>query len=548
MSDELVREYERVIDTGYKTLPVFARPLPEAAYGVMAAFDSHILTERVVRRNGGTDSLTLGQALLFKVLGEGFSWAMRWLLRGNYHIDAQPAADEKLIAEAAALVEYGYKYHRATMLYSGYSQGRMDATVDPAKRLVRFSHKPSVLAPDHTWAYADEVTNQEARKTPQWKKQRDKLQAAAAPAFVQVGHNLVDGRIVLDDVGQLRDERVAQYVNWVTSYRRLFPMDVDLQGFKIRDFDAYWRALYTWSICTTQIYGAYCDRNGVPQERCMPTQVVPVEQFLDSMATLSGLPRDVVGRITDRLTADNRTKKLDMYLQPLLRGDTSVAWSVRSVLLSLPQRNLLKLMARTKAHKELADQIIGDREEPMLAELRQWLEAKGWATAVNQKLLGTEDAEVDLLGCHWKYPTEILVVEAKALLQADEPNEMRSATEEMQHAQEQAERIIRLLREMPTAARKAQFPFVEWDKITRWHGAVITPEGEPGFSFDHSKTPGCSFQTLRRRLTADEWQSPSRLWTAMVNRKWQSEIRGGRVEYDSMELAGIAFEEPVILY
>jgi hypothetical protein len=34
----------------------------------------------------------------------------------------------------------------------------------------------------------------------------------------------------------------------------------------------------------------------------------------------------------------------------------------------------------------------------------------------------------------------------------------------------------------------------------------------------------------------------------MVERKWQAEVRGGRVEYEQFELAGITFEDPILLY
>jgi hypothetical protein len=237
-----------------------------------------------------------------------------------------------------------------------------------------------------------------------------------------------------------------------------------------------------------------------------------------------------------------------MYLQLLLCGEKTVAWSVRAIQLSVSQRNLLNLMARTPGHKVLADQVIGSREGLLLAELQRWLEAKGWSAVTNKKVLGTEDGEVDLLGWNWTYPSEILIVEAKALLQADEPNELRSATLEMKHAQKQVERLTRLLQEMPPAVRRAQFPFVEWEKVTRWYGVVITPEGESGLDFDHSRIPACSFMTLRRRLSPAEWRSPSRVWTAMVNRQWQAELREGRFEYVSMELAGVTFEEQVIVY
>ncbi len=252
--------------------------------------------------------------------------------------------------------------------------------------------------------------------------------------------------------------------------------------------------------------------------------------------------------ILGRLKADLRTDKLDMYLQPLLCGEEWVAWSVRGVQMSVPQRNLLKLMARTPAHKPMADAIIGARERTLLAEIATWLKGKGWTTITNRGLPSPEDGEVDLVGWNWSYPSEVLIIEAKAILQADDPNEVRSATREMQHAQEQLGRIIRLLSGMPQAARESHFPIVEWGKVTHWYGVVITPESEPGLQYDHSTFPACSFVGLRQRLSTKEWRSPSRLWNAMVLREWQAEIRAGRVEYKPFELAGITFEDPIILY
>ena len=110
----------------------------------------------------------------------------------------------------------------------------------------------------------------------------------------------------------------------------------------------------------------------------MPTQVVRSGEFIRSMATLSGLPAVTVESILGRLKVDHRTNKLDMYLQPLLCGGEWVAWSVRGVQMSVSQRNLLKLMARTPAHKLMADAIIGGRERTLLADIATWLKGKKW--------------------------------------------------------------------------------------------------------------------------------------------------------------------------
>jgi len=548
MTDATVREYERVIDTGYRSLAVFGLPLEEAAYGVMAAFDSHILSEWMVRERAENGSLSLGQAQLFKFMGEGFILAMRWLLGRREAVDVRPSPRTGLLETGNELIDYGSRYFRASILYSGYSQGKMAAVVFPEARRVRFAHKKDSVAEHATWGFAEEASHEMSRNTPERRRLSQSLQARAAEVFRQTPHRLEDGRIVLSDVTALSDDRVRRWLDFAWVRQRAFPADTDVGGFNVGEFDAFWRALYAWSVCVTSIYSDSCGRRRIAQEQSMPTQVVRRGEFIRSMAALSGLPAVTVESILGRLKVDHRTNKLDMYLQPLLCGGEWVAWSVRGVQMSVSQRNLLKLMARTPAHKLMADAIIGGRERTLLAEIATWLKGKKWTVITNRKLPGLEDGEVDLIGWNWSYPTEILIIEAKALLQADDPNEVRSATREMQHAQEQLGRIIRILSGLPRTVRESHFPFVEWGKVTHWYGIVITPEGEPGLEYDHSTFPACSFVGLRQRLSAKEWRSPSRLLSAMVERKWQAEVRAGRVEYEQFELAGITFEDPILRY
>jgi len=210
------------------------------------------------------------------------------------------------------------------------------------------------------------------------------------------------------------------------------------------------------------------------------------------------------------------------------------------------QRNLLKLMARTPAEKSLADQIIGKREQQLLEQLQTILERKGWFVAVNKKVSGNEEVEIDLLAVNWRYPQEVLIAETKAFLQVDDVNEIKSATLEMQHAQEQVGRIVRTLAAMPLDERKCLFPFVEWDKVERWFGVIVTPETEPSINFDHSKVPAASLLTLRNRLRAKEWAGPCRIWQAMVQRQWQSFLHDAEYGSEEVMLAGITYELPLI--
>src|SRR5207253_3010182 len=100
MLDAIVREYERIIDNGYRALPIFEYALPTAAYSVLAAFDCHILTEKMVKERSNSSSLSLAQFQIFKCLGEGFILAMRWLLGSRDSVDVEPAPSKNLVEVA----------------------------------------------------------------------------------------------------------------------------------------------------------------------------------------------------------------------------------------------------------------------------------------------------------------------------------------------------------------------------------------------------------------------------------------------------------------
>ncbi|HEX3146803.1 MAG TPA: hypothetical protein VHR66_01805 [Gemmataceae bacterium] len=548
MSDELVRTYEQIIDTGFQSLPIFTLPVEDAAYGVLHAFDSHIMTEWAVRQHSEDGSFSLAQAQLFKFLGEGLILAMRWLLGDRDRVDVRPTASIRQAELGNELIQYGADYFRASMLYSAYSQGRMDAVVQPDERRVRFSYKPEAVHPQGTWGYAEEASREMLKNTPARRKQIQRLQSEAAAVFRSVPHRLQDGRVVLEDVSPLLDERVRRAVGPGLIRRRILPPTSDLGGFLAGQFDAFWQALFTWSVCATEIYHYSCEHLSVPQEEAMPTQVVSRDDFVRSMAALSGLSFPTVEAILCRLTFDRRTGKPDMYLQPFVCGPSQVAWSVRAVQLSVAQRNLLKLMARTPSHKALADNLVGGRERNIVDALAKRLDGKGWTIARFRCFPGQEDGEVDLVGWNWTYPTEVLVVEVKSTLQADEPNEVRSATREMKHAQDQLDRTLRVVSALPETIRKKWLPSIDWSKVVRWYGVVVTPESEPGLDFDHSRFPACSLASLQARLTDNDWRSPSKVWGAMVSRSWQADIRAGRTEFEPFDLAGITFEDPIIVY
>ena len=96
MSDktlDAVRTFEQVIDQGYRSLPLFARPLEGAAYGLLAAYDSYIVSQMEVKWALQGAPFAVGHAQAFKGLAEGFVNAMGWLLAGHESLDVHPEAN-----------------------------------------------------------------------------------------------------------------------------------------------------------------------------------------------------------------------------------------------------------------------------------------------------------------------------------------------------------------------------------------------------------------------------------------------------------------------
>src|SRR5260370_14312029 len=130
----------------------------------------------------------------------------------------------------------------------------MEAVVFPEACRVRFAHKQDSLAERATWGFAEEVSHEMSRNTPERRRVSQRLQARAEAVFRQTPYRLDAGRIVLGDMTALADEGVRKWLDFAGVRHRLVPADTDAGGFHIAAFDSFWRALYTWSVCVTAIY------------------------------------------------------------------------------------------------------------------------------------------------------------------------------------------------------------------------------------------------------------------------------------------------------
>jgi hypothetical protein len=328
--------------------------------------------------------------------------------------------------------------------------------------------------------------------------------------FNRVSFHLEDGHVVLDDIAALGDERVLASHRGLSASRCDFAPATDLMGFTVADLEAFWSAMRAYSHCCIHQYLA-TSAKGVAQEKCMPTQVLSRVRFVSAMAGMTGLDVQTIENMVERFTYDSRSVHPDIFLQPLVCGPEYVAWSSHVVLLSIQPRNVLKLMARTAAHKNVADNAIAARERPFLVGLGKLLATRGHMQfKVMVRLPSPSPGEIDLLAYGTRFPREVLVVEGKAILEADDLNEVISATKDMVTGQKQVSRSIEVLKSLTDSQKRDLYPFVDWQAVSEFYGLVLTPETEPTGHYCQDVVPGAALSTMLTRLTSREWRSPAR--------------------------------------
>lgn len=182
---------------------------------------------------------------------------------------------------------------------------------------------------------------------------------------------------------------------------------------------------------------------------------------------------------------------------------------------------MLKLMARQSTLKNLADQLIGGRERMMLREFASTMKHRGYQYCFNKTLdYDGDKSEIDVLCWTAKARNQVLIVQWKAILFPDSINEVDEATDRFLEGQQQVERCIKLLRNLPRHRLQDLFRFVPWREVTEIYGIVLSRESGPNQRYDHSQIPGSSFATIQARLRSTDFKTPERLRNALRDRIW----------------------------
>lgn len=427
-NDRLLRLFEQQLDSYHMSLPLMRRPRATALYAVMAAYDSMLLPLRDVTSQ--IDDRAIGSRQAMRTIVESINPALFWITCAGESLTPEPAAHVDLIDDGGNFLTHARDYFQVSAFHIMYSRGLMSVECNAEKKTVRFIRPKTHAFPD---GFASAVVAQRSNRRPE---RREEIVIAFNKWLASVSYRLHKGHIVLLKPMELARKEVDAVARLFAMPEMLeLPDETNLIGFTMGDFRRFWVGLHSWSIAASELYLALIS-NGVAQERCMPTQIVPCSVFFESMIHLTGLTAQVIDNITNRLTYDTADVKRDVFLQPILRGPESVSWCPLWIKQSRPERNALKLMSRSPTLANSAATIIGGREQHMLKELGLLLAKRGgYDFKLNSRLRGKGQAsELDLLAYNRRVPSEVLLVEAKAILAVDDVAEVQAATEQFRKA------------------------------------------------------------------------------------------------------------------
>lgn len=539
--ETLFREYERQLDEHHKALELWSKPRAEAIYAVLTISDATFLVPMLSET---PPVMTGGVGQFLKQLEEGVTQSLRWLCSKG-ETSVKSVSDHDLIAAAHKYTRFASEYITIADFHMMYGRGLAEVTIDDANKSVTFNSKPGPGQSDIS-AWHELVRDQSHRGLDLALGMKAADMTHSLRVITSIEYELVEGRIVL---APLPDDLVPSLGEMLLPTRGLehvpLPAGTELMGFTIDDFWSFIGVVTAWSHAAFMRY-TYCVRQEIPQHECMPTQLVDKAVFVEQVSRLSNLDAAKTKAVLNRLTYQ-LGPKADILLTPFLCGDNKVAWSPTIVMKTRHERNLLKVMSRgPKDMSDYAATIIGRRDKPLARLIGAKFNKHGYQYKLEEPIAaGGEETDVDVLLWLSAKPSELLIIEAKAILSPDEINEVNDAKKVMLKAQTQVLCAIRILKAMPIEEKQRKFKFVPWEKIKNYIGIVLTTDAEPHTQIDPKRVPVISLNTLRSRFRPRDFRSPQRLWQTCVERPWvRNEIEECEAKHIDVYVGELTYRLP----
>jgi hypothetical protein len=320
---------------------------------------------------------------------------------------------------------------------------------------------------------------------------------------------------------------------------------VDLVGFSAKQLRVFGGVLKVWCRVALYIY-LQLSESGVPQASCLPTQVYEYDIFINKVCAATRLGKKTVKAIVKRLSVNYYEKK-DLIMSPFVVSGNLIAWSSLALLESELERNVLKNMCRTAKYKGVADSIIGSKEPLFISEVVDVINSsKNYSEIIVQTKIKKVplEGEIDILMYNSVYPNEILLIECKTFLSADELLEVESCTTEMQHGQSQLLGVELILLEMNDSEKHGISAVIDWASVQNYYKVVVTPDTHPSRRYDIDNIPYTTLESIKRFYASSDFKSPMSFWEASKSRPWTAGYVVSETAYGEVTLGDCAFLVP----
>lgn len=535
-SQDTLRHYEeQVLDAQYSKWPIWSYDKEQIIYALFAAFDSMYVVFRMV------NPTTVGHFQHFKYVEEGFVYALRCFTRHHGISPLRPTGESPIICAAGDFLNFCARYALVAHLHQMTSQGLCDAEIDETTKMVTF-------VPRWKWEEGEGFSQGLQVDLANIKGTRSNVEPSAVREELEnVNFSLFAGRIVFNDYNFLGSTALRGVATATSSGENLFlPANFKIRTFCFRQFISVMEIIQTWSFVSIMLYESLMNQ-GYPQESCMPTQVLKLDMFISVLNKHTRIEESVVLDIVSMLSYDMGHKG-DVYLKPFYVSDGKIMWSPFQVSKSRYKRNLLKLMSRTPELEAEASNLIGSRETLLASTIGKLFAKKGgYSFKTNVPIKSpTGNGEIDILLYTNKAPSEVLLVEIKSVLAADDINEVKSATDQMMKGQKQIKKAIDILKTMPDRDKLVIYPFVNWDVVKEYYGLVVSPDTFPGRKYCHDDIPGTTFQIMKYQLCAKDFKKPSSICSAFKTMEWKVKPLSSNVVYEDIAFEDVTYRIPSV--
>lgn len=539
--ERIFREYESLLDNQYKEKPFWSVSKSTAAYGVLLVPDMVITT---LMLSPTPPVFTGAMAQRIKYVEEGVTQALRWISEeGSLKVTSSDS--EQITVDALEFVFFSADYVQISDFHVMYGRGMIDVDLDQATRTVTFlNKKPKGMSDTLSWHESTKFQSNRGLDSAISMKPEDSKRFHQEVSKIK--HRFENGRLVLDD---LTDDVYKSVSGIATNIKSLesvpIPAGTDLKGFTIDEFWLFVSGLSTWSH-TALSKSISALRNRRPPHECMPTQIVEYSYFQSQINRLTGLNKQTINNICDRMTYQPGPKS-DYQLTPLIRFEDKIAWSPATIMCVRFERNLIKQSVRgNKLLRNHFATINGDRDRPLARCVADIFRKKGFQFKYDTNISFEDDStDVDILLWTAKFPNEILVVECKAIVAADEINEIKDLSTSIEYGQNQVLRIQKILNGLSLEEKERKFKFVPWKDIKAVFGIVVTSDNDPPSTISNQTVPAISLPTLKTRLRSSDLSKPSRVFTACKDRPWlELEAKEGDLVYQDIQMQDLTYRLP----